>query len=195
MPSDHPSPEDLNALLDRMRAGDVIARDQVIALIYDELREAARRLMRHARPDHTLQPTALVNEAMLKLLAGDGLRIASDKRHLYRATVLAMRQVLMDHHRHRTTRKGPGRWKHHPLDTLIDHLIIDHRIDVEALDEALDLLSTISERACLVTTFHIFLGRSLPEVAEILDLSIATVERDWHFARAWLYERLKPDEG
>src|SRR5262245_29166372 len=101
MTPDRLPPEDLDTLLSRLGDGGTVARDRLVALLYDDLRRAAARLMRHVRPDHTLQPSALVHEALLKLLAGDALRTAADRQHLYRATVQAMRQVLIDHHRHR----------------------------------------------------------------------------------------------
>src|SRR5688572_17399864 len=101
MTQDRLPPEELDALFAALRDGDTTARDRLVALLYDDLRLAAARLMRRVRPDHTLQPSALVHEALVKLLAGDTLRTATDRQHLYRATVRAMRQVLTDHHRHR----------------------------------------------------------------------------------------------
>jgi RNA polymerase sigma factor (TIGR02999 family) len=188
-------PEELDALLAASRDGDTAARDRLVALLYDDLRRAAARLMRRARPDHTLQPSALVHEALLKLLAGDTLRTAADRQHLYRAAVQAMRQVLTDHHRHRASRRGPGRWGRHPLDVVLDHLTSGQGVAVEALGEALDRLAAVDARACLVTTFRFFLGLSLAEAAEALEIAEATAERDWRFARAWLRDELRPGES
>ena len=181
-------------LLAAARRGEVDARDRLIALLYDDLRRTAGRLMRSQRPDHTLQPTALVNEAVLKLLTGNTLQDAIDRQHLARAAVQAMRQVLVDHHRHRASRKGPGRWQRQSLESA-RVLTRNPGLQVEALDEALDRLAAVDARACLVSTFHVFLGLSLPAVGEALEISQATVERDWQYARAWLREQLASDSG
>jgi RNA polymerase sigma factor (TIGR02999 family) len=195
MTPDRLPPENLHALLAAVRDGDSTARDQLVALLYDHLRLSAARLMRHVRPDHTLQPSALVHEALIKLISSDLFQTATDREHVYRAAVRAMRQVLIDHHRHRTSRKRPGAYRRHPLDTVLDHFATVEGIPFADLNEALDGLVKVDARACLVVTFHIFLGMSLPEVGTSLELSQKTVERDWRFARAWLRDQLKPDES
>ncbi|MFO0887924.1 MAG: ECF-type sigma factor [Isosphaeraceae bacterium] len=194
MTPDGTSDSELAELLTGVRSEDAAARDRLVGLIYDDLRRAAARLMRRARPDHTLQPTALANEALARLLASGMLTDSRDREHLYRAAVLAMRRVLVDHHRHRNAAKGPGRLRRHPLDVVLDNLHREQGVDVESLDEALDRLAQIDPRACLVTTFHSFLGLGFPDVAEALEISLATAERDWKYARAWLRQQLRPEE-
>jgi RNA polymerase sigma factor (TIGR02999 family) len=113
-----------------------------------------------------------------------------NREHLYRAAVLAMRQVLTDHHRRRNRAKRSGRWHQHPVEVALNRVTRDDRIDLEALNEALDHLAVVDSRACLVTAFHSFLRMPLGEVAEALGISPSTAERDWHFARVWLRGRL-----
>lgn len=186
--------QDTERLLAAVRSGDLAARDRLIARIYEDVRRAAARLMWNARPEHTLQPTALANEALLKLLAGDAIRSATDREHIYRAAVQAMRQVLIDHHRRRSTAKRVGGWRRRVLDEVLEHLHQARNTDIEALDEALDRLAAIDARACLVTTFHAFLGLDLAETARALEISLATAERDWKYARSWLRAQLRPEE-
>jgi RNA polymerase sigma factor (TIGR02999 family) len=190
-PPDEPA---LDQLLAAVRAGDTAARDRLVALLYDDLRRTAADLMRRERPDHTLQPSALVNEAILKLIRSRALQTANDRDHAYRMIVLAMRQVLTDHARRRRTKQGRLGIRH-PLDAAIDHIERVHRVPLPSLDAALDRLAVVNARACLVTTFHSLLGMSLPEVAEALEVAPSTVMRDWAFARTWLLDQLEPDEA
>jgi RNA polymerase sigma factor (TIGR02999 family) len=150
--------------------------------------------MRQERPGHTLQTTALVHEALIKILADRTLANGTDRTFLLKAASKAMRQVLDDHQRHRDTLKGPGRRRRTPLDAVLDHLADVEKLPFLDLHEALQVLEGVDARAALVVEFHIFLGMSLPEVAETLGISQKTVERDWKFARGWLRARLKPEE-
>jgi RNA polymerase sigma factor (TIGR02999 family) len=184
----------LDQLIEAVRADDTAARDRLFALLYDDLRRTAGILMRRERPDHTLQPSALVNEAVLKVIRSQTLRAANDRDHAYRLIVRAMRQVLIDHAR----RRKPQQRKlgiRHPLDEVIDHIEHVHRVPLSSLDEALDRLAAVNARACIVTTFHSLLGMPLPEVAEALEVAQSTVMRDWNFARAWLLDQLDPEEA
>jgi RNA polymerase sigma factor (TIGR02999 family) len=190
-PPDGPAPDQLLAAV---RAGDTAARDRLVALLYDDLRRTAAGLMRRERPDHTLQPSALVNEAVLKLIHSRTLQTAHDRDHAYRLIVRAMRQVLIDHARGRTMKQGKLGVRH-PLDAVIDHVEQVHRVPLPSLDAALDRLAVVNARACIVTTFHSLLGMSLPEVAEALEVAESTVMRDWAFARAWLLDQLDPEEA
>jgi RNA polymerase sigma factor (TIGR02999 family) len=190
-PLDDPA---LDQLIAAVRAGDTAARDHMVALLYDDLRRTAADLMRRERPDHTLQPSALVNEAVLKLLRSRALQTANDRDHAYRMIVLAMRQVLIDHARRRRTKQGKLGIRH-LLDAVIDHIEQGHRVPLPSLDAALDRLAVVRPRACIVTTFHSLLGMSLSEVAEVLEVAQSTVMRDWDFARAWLLDQLDPEEA
>ena len=188
------SGDGLAELLGRVRAGDADAEDQLVALLYQDLRAIAARRMRRERPDHTWQPTVLVNEALLRLRADGTLEAATDRTFLLKAASRAMHQLLIDHHRHRSAEKRGGRLRKHSLDIALDHLAADE-ISVIALRDELDRLARLDERAALVVHFRFFLGMSPADVAEALGVSQKTVERDWRFARAWLRDRLKPSES
>jgi RNA polymerase sigma factor (TIGR02999 family) len=180
---------DLTALLEQARSGDADARERLTRAVYGEFRRMADALMRRERPDHTLQPSALVNEALMRLFDGDVLARAQDRRYLFAAAAQAMRQVLVDHARHRDAAKRAGRHERLPLDQVLDYFE-ERKLDVIALHEALDRLMALNERQGLVVALRFFLGLSVPEVAEALDVSIGTVEGDWRVARAWLRGQL-----
>ena len=188
------SGDGLSDLLRRVRAGDGAAEDELVALLYQDLRAIAARRMRRERPDHTWQPTVLVNEALLRLRADGTFSTATNRTFLLKAASKAMHQLLIDHHRRRSAEKRGGRLRKHSLDIALDHLAADE-IPVIALRDELDRLARLDERAVLVVHFRFFLGMSPADVAEALGVSQKTVERDWRFARAWLRDRLKPSES
>ncbi len=179
---------DLTELIRQARMGGVIARDRLFRAIYADFYRIAVALMSNERPGHTLQPTALVGEAVVRLMNGDAIDKASDRRYLFGAAARAMRQVLIDHHRKRKVREGNG--KRVPLDEALDYFEERH-LDIEALNAALDRLTKINERQGLVVALRFFAGLSVTEVAAALEVSVGTVERDWRFARAWLREQLE----
>jgi RNA polymerase sigma factor (TIGR02999 family) len=187
------SEDDFAELLRRAQAGDPNARERLVASLYKDLHAIAHRRMRRERPGHTLQTSDLVHEALKRILSDQTLRNAVDRTFLYRAASQAMERVLIDHHRRRSTSKGPGRLRRTPLDDVLDHLADVERIPFHDLHEALQVLEGVDARAVLVVRFHFFLGMSQPEVAETLGISQKTVERDWKFARGWLRTRLKPE--
>jgi RNA polymerase sigma factor (TIGR02999 family) len=180
---------ELTALLNELRAGRPDAQDRLIRAVYDELRRTAGGLLRRERPGHTLQPSALVHEALVRFLAGDALTEFSDRRHLYAAAAQAMRQVLVDHARRRgATKRGGGRARV-PLDQVL--AAFDQQgLDVIELHQALDRLAQAHQRQAQVVTLRFFGGLSVPEVALTLEVSDTTVESDWRFARAWLRGQL-----
>jgi RNA polymerase sigma factor (TIGR02999 family) len=185
---------DLTTLLGEVRAGRPDAQARLVRAIYDELRRMASRLMRRERPDHTLQASALVNEALLRLLSGEALADAPDRRYLFGAAAQAMRQVLVDHARRRRTSKRPGNRARVPLDTVL--AAFDERgLDVIALHEALEGLAQAHPRQAQVVELRFFGGLSVPEVVEALGVSDTTVETDWRFARAWLRGQLGGNRG
>ena len=138
--------------------------------------------MGRERPGHTLGPTALVDEAVLRLLNGKAVEKATNRQYLFGAASRAMRHALVDHHRRRRSREG--KLKRVPLDEALLYFEEKH-LDIEALSDALDRLSEIDERQGLVVALRFFAGLSVAEVAEVLDVSVGTVELDWRFARAW----------
>lgn len=186
--------DDFAKLLRQAQAGDRTARDQLVASLYQDLRAIAHQRMRRERPGHTLQTTALVHEALIKILADQTLANGTDRTFFLKAASKAMRQVLLDHQRHRNALKGPGQRQRTLLDAVLDHLADVEKLPFLDLHEALEDLERMDARAALVVEFHIFLGMSQPEVAETLGISQKTVERDWKFARGWLHARLKPGE-
>ena len=172
---------DLTALLGEVRAGDDDAKDRLVRAIYAELRHIAGGLTRHERPGHTLQPGALVHEALLRLLGGDSLADLPDRRHLF-AAAAAMRQVLVDHARHRHAAKREPVRARVPLDEALAYLE-EQDLDVIALHEALGDLAQEHPRPAQVVDLRFFGGWAIPEVAEVLGVSDTTVESDWRFAR------------
>ena len=180
----------LTRILGRARDGDEGARDELIALVYDELRRVAAHLMRRERPDHTLSPTAVVHEAVIRLLGEAVFDKAADRSYLFASAARAMREVLIDHARRRAAgRRGGGR-RRVPLDAVVDYFQ-GQGLDVVAVHEALDRLAELDERQAQVMTLRYFGGMTVIEVAAALGVSVVTVERDWRLARAWLRVRLR----
>jgi RNA polymerase sigma factor (TIGR02999 family) len=190
MPSEPTAADTVSRLLDDARRGDDAALGRLLPLLYAELRDIAARHMRRERPDHTLQPTALVHEAFLRL-AGAAPLSAQDRTHFLRTASQAMRRVLVDHARARNAQKRGG-----ALQVTLDEAIAgrtESPIDMLALDDALDRLGAAEPRWAQVVELRYFAGLEIPEVAAALGVSPATVKRDWQFARAWLSRELGPD--
>lgn len=178
---------DITLLLARWSDGDPKALADLMPLVYAELRRLAVSQMRQERPDHTLQPTALVHEAYLRL-AGHRAGFRS-RIHFYGAAAQAMRRILVDHARSRSAAKRGQR------DPLVDlekvmGVGMEPQRDLVALDEALDRLATVAPRAAKVVELRFFGGLSIDEAAAFMDISPATVKRQWSFARAWLSRAL-----
>jgi RNA polymerase sigma factor (TIGR02999 family) len=186
--------DDVASLLCRIRAGDSKAEGLFIALLYKDLRALAARRMRRERPDHTWQPTELVNEALLRLRGDGTLEKAGDRAFLLAAASKAMNQLLIDHHRRYSAAKRGGRRRKHPLDGAIDRITRVDKVNPVDLRDELEALGRLDRRACMVVHLRFFLGMSPADVAESLGISQKTVERDWNFARAWLRDRLRPTE-
>lgn len=182
-----PAPDRLGPLLERARAGDASATETLLPLVYDELRRIAARLFRSERGDHTLQPTALVHEAFVKLLGSE--RPYDGRRHFLIVAAKAMRQVLADHARARRAQKRGGERERVSLaQTPASELGPD--VDLVGLDDALRTLAERNPRAAEVVELRFFAGLTVDEVAETLALSDSTIEADWRVARAWLRARL-----
>ena len=162
--------------------------------LYDRLTSQAERLMRGERRDHTLDAQALVHEAWLRIAGGSELS-SDDARYVFGAAVQAMRRVLIDHaRRHLADRRGGGkqqRWTIRSSDLTIE-LQLDELIE---LDGALNELGKIDEGLLKVVELRFFGGLSVPEVASLVERSERSVKRDWAWARAWLYRRLRSEEG
>jgi RNA polymerase sigma-70 factor, ECF subfamily len=183
-------PADVTRLLVAWRNGDRGALDALTPLVYTELRRLARRHMaRERRPDHTLQTTALVNEAFIRLI--DLKRIAwQDRAHFFAISARLMRRILVDHARSRGYLKRGGGAKKVLLEDL-EGPAAQRPVDVIALDDALEALSAIEPRKSQVVELRFFGGLTVEETAAVLDVSADTVKRDWRLARVWLRRELK----
>ena len=185
--TEEPSP-DVTRLLDELSAGKEHALDELLPLVYRELRRLAAGYLRRERQNHTLQPTALVNEAFLKLVEQRNVRW-QNRAHFFGIAAQAMRRILVDHARThgRVKRGGAG-----PRVTLDEAMIAaeSRSIDLLALDEALQRLSAIDQRQTRVVELRFFGGLSVEETAEVLHLSPATIKREWSMAKAWLHTQL-----
>lgn len=181
---------DVTALLRAWSEGDVGARDRLMPIVYNELRRRAAAYLRRERRTHTLQPTALVHEAYLRLVDQD--RAAWQNRaHFLAVASQMMRRILVDRARARHMAKRSGRWARVTLD---DDLVAGPNVDLDVidLDDALSRLAAFDLRKSRIAELRFFGGLSLQETGHALGLSVATVERDWRAARAWLFKELSP---
>lgn len=181
------SSPDVTRLLEAINAGSEDAREALVPVVYGELRVLAESYMRKERPGHTLQPTALVNEAWMKLADQDRVEWKG-RAHFFGIAAQAMRRILVDHHRKRSAaRRGGGKNV-----TLLDGPAetFEDPIDFIALDTALEELAELDPRAARIVELKFFGGLSVEETSEVLDISTPTVKRDWRTAKAWLYQKL-----
>jgi len=186
-----PGNDDLPQILEQAREGDPAAADQLIQAVYAELRELTRRMMRRERAEHTLQPTALVHEAWLKLV---GQRDVDwrNRAHFVAVAAQVIRRILIDHARNRASAKRGGS---------VDRVQFDENlaatfgasVDILALHDALELMARTHPRHAQIVESRFFGGLTIEETAASLGVSTATVERQWRFARAWLYKALCAD--
>ena len=183
----------MTGLLHAWRGGDAGARDQLLAIVHQELRRRAAARLRRERPGHVLQPTALVNEAYLRLVGQRQIEW-QNRAHFLAVASETMRRILVDHARRRKMAKRSGGWARVTLGEGAAQ--VDPRdVDLLDLDAALDELASLDVRRSRVAELRFFGGLSLEDVAHTEGRSRATVERDWLLARAWLYRRLteRPD--
>lgn len=183
-----PGQGEVTRLLQMLAAGESAALDQLLPLVYDELRQIAARHLRGERSDHTLQPTALVHEAYLRLCQRHTPRWES-RAHFLSAAAQAIRRILVDHARSRQREKRGGGWVRI---TLSEEMAgsQDPNLDLLALDEALERLGERDVTDQRVVELRFFGGLSFQEVALVLGVAERTVQRRWSFARAWLYREL-----
>lgn len=178
MPESHA----VTALLGRWEAGDREALDELVPAVYQELRRLARLQLLGERRGHTLRPTGLVHEAFLRF--GDYEQISwQDRAHFFAVASTIMRRVLVDHARkRRAAKRGGGA----TLVTLIESRTPDESVDVVELDQAMAKLEELDARQCRIVELRFFGGLQHKEIAEVLDISVATVNRDWRVAKLWL---------
>ncbi len=180
---------EITRLLMELRKGNRAAESQLVPLVYGELRGLAARYMRQERPDHTLQPTALVHEAYLRLMEQRQIDWQS-RAHFYAVAAQLMRRILVDHARARRAGKRGG--SHHKV-SLEEAADIRHHqsVDLIGLDDALERLARWDTRQSRIVELRFFGGLSIEETAEVLGVSTRTVKREWTVARAWLYGELR----
>lgn len=187
-------PHDATLLLERVGAGDRGAAEALFPLVYDQLRAIAGGQMKAQRPNHTLQPTALVHEAYIKLVRVEGADWRG-RAHFCAVAVTAMRQILQDYARmKRAEKRGGGEGERVPLET-VETPSGQRHLDLVDLDEALSKLEEIDERQARVVEMRFFGGMTSEHVAEVLGVSVPTVERAWRASRAWLSTRLGSSLG
>lgn len=182
----------LTQILQAIADGKPSAQDDLMDAVYFELRRLAQSQMRRERAGHTLQPTALVNEAYLRLLeSGSDWQ---NRRHFFGAAAEAMRRILIDHSRRRGAEKRGGGMAHVTLDGLeVEGDRFD--IDLLELEAALTALEEHDQRVARVVELRYFTGLGIEETADVLDISPATVKRDWAYGRAWLFDYMEDGEN
>jgi RNA polymerase sigma factor (TIGR02999 family) len=182
-----PASQDITRLLLAWSAGDKAALDELMPIVYGELRKLARGYMRNQPADHTLQTTALVNEAYLRLI--DSSRVNWQNRtHFFAISAQLMRRILVDFARRRSSLKRGGEVQKIELDEALV-MPLEPKTDLVALDEALKILAEMNPRQSQVVELRYFGGLSEEEIADHLAVSVRTVRRDWSVARAWLFRK------
>ena len=183
------SPPLVTGLLRKWQYGDESALGELLPLVHETLHRLAHRHINRERRGHTLQTTALVNEAFLRLVGQQNVDWES-RAHFFAVSAQVMRHILVDYARQRASGKRGGEFRHVTLDA--DAAVSAERsAELVALDDALDALEKINPRGCKVVELRYFGGMSNTETAEVLRISETTVERDWRLARAWLYRELQ----
>jgi RNA polymerase sigma factor (TIGR02999 family) len=182
----------VNELLLRIEQGDAMAADELLPLVYEELRRLAKAMLAHERPGQTLQATALVHEAYLRLVNHTGAHCWDNSRHFFAAAAEAMRRILIERYRQKKTQKRGGSLERKPL------LDLDLPPDLPleeflAVNEALDRLADEHPAAAELVKLHVFAGLSIAEAAQAIGQSRSAAYRTWTFARAWLIAALDPE--
>ena len=183
------SSEGITQLLVDWGNGDQAALEKLMPLVYSELRRLASNYLRRERGEHTLQPTALVNEAYLKLIDQRNAKW-QNRAHFFGISAQLMRRILVDHARQHQAVKRGGSGQQRVSITTVEKLAKEPEVDLLALNEALDELARMDPQQGRIVELKFFGGRQIDEIAEVLGIGHATVERDWKLARAWLRRQL-----
>lgn len=180
-------------LLARWRGGDAAAREALVPLVYDELRRIARRCLAGQKTNHTLQPTALVHEAYLRLAGHDSVSW-QNRAHFFAVATQMMRQILVDHARRRAAAKRGGG----AVTIALDEEVASKSsvvLDLIALDDAMRQLAELDPRQSQIVELRFFGGLSIEETAHVVDISPATAKREWATARLWLHQAMSRSAG
>ena len=172
-------------------AGEADAKDKLFEATYAELRRLAKFMMSRQSSGNTLQATALLNEAAMRLMGVDSLKKIVNSEHFFHSVAQAMRCVLVDHTRRRNARRRGGNFTRVDLDDVIDNLEVLNNVNILEFDEAIERLSKFGQRHADLVHLRFFLGMTIDEIAVHRGVSKTTIERDWRFARAWLANDLK----
>ena len=181
-------PQDVTVLLNKIASDDNSAPNQLLPLVYDELRKLASGYLQNERPDHTLQATALVHEAYIRLVDWENVSW-QNRAHFFAVAAQVMRNILVDHARKKKAEIHGGNLQKLALDEAIS-FSNSKDVDLVDLDDALKELEKLDERQSKIVELRFFSGLSIEETAHVLGVSTMTVSRDWNFVKAWLYRRL-----
>lgn len=179
----------LTQMLKKWSSGDTRVLDELMPFVYEELRRQAARYLRKERSNHTLQTTALIHEAYLKLIDQKNVEW-QNRSHFFAIAAQAMRRILVDYARERNREKRGGAAENLPIEEAQFVISKEKSIDLVALDEALTRLAEFDERQARIVELKFFSGLDTDETAEVLGVSNATVRRDWNMAKAWLYQQI-----
>jgi RNA polymerase sigma factor (TIGR02999 family) len=181
---------DVTRILSAIDGGDPHAPEQLLPLVYDELRKLAAAKLAQEKPGQTLQPTALVHEAYLRLVDAEQAQQWNSRGHFFAAAAEAMRRILVDRARHKASRKAGGGRVRCDLDAL-EIALPEIPEDLLALDEALSRLAAADKKSAELVHLRFFAGLPLPEAAQLLGISPRTADRMWAYARAWLHQDIQ----
>lgn len=190
MGNDPQNAQNITRMLKDWSGGNRDALDKLLPFVYDELHRQASRYLHRERHDHTLQTTALINEAYMKLIDQSEVEW-QNRAHFFAIAAQTMRRILVDYARTRKREKRGGDDVKLQLDDAMNVSAKEKSIDLVALDEALNRLAEFDERQAKVVELRYFSGMTEEETAEVLNISTATVRRDWNMAKAWLFHQLK----
>ena len=191
--AEHKPSGEVTRLLSNWSKGDSEARDAVFPLVYDELRKLAASYLRRERSDHTLQATALVHEAYMRLVEHDHANF-QNRQHFFGAAAQLMRRILVDHARGRLAAKRGSASTRVELTEAIA-MSQDQPVEMLALDESLTRLASLDLQQAQVVELRVFAGLSVEETAEVMSISPATVKREWALAKAWLLRQIQRNHG
>jgi RNA polymerase sigma factor (TIGR02999 family) len=183
---------DVTQILSRIEAGEPSASEELLPLVYDELRRLASARLSHEKPGQTLQATALVHEAFLRLVGVDTAKHWDSRGHFFAAAAEAMRRILVDNARRKQRLKRGGGWQRLDAEPS-EHISIETDGDLLALDEALDKLAAQDAESAEVVKLKYFAGLTIPQIAELFGVTSRTIDRRWAYARSWLRREVGGD--